>query len=74
MSVNNFAAIDLGSNNCRLLIAVARNNTFHVIDSFSQIVRLGEGLKKGFNLNDNAIARTIEALKFAKIKLKLKMY
>ena len=72
MSVNNFAAIDLGSNNCRLLIAVPRNNTFHVIDSFSQIVRLGEGLKKGFNLNDNAIARTIEALKICKNKIKAK--
>ncbi|MCK5444280.1 MAG: Ppx/GppA family phosphatase, partial [Rhodospirillaceae bacterium] len=39
-----YAAIDLGTNNCRLLVARINNGGFRVIDSFSRIVRLGEGL------------------------------
>ena len=39
-----FAAIDLGTNNCRLLIARPNGRSFRVIDAFSRIVRLGEGL------------------------------
>ena len=69
MKGNNYAAIDLGSNNCRLLIAKAHDNSYQVIDSFSRIVRLGEGLKKGFSLNENAIKRTLEALKICKAKI-----
>ena len=41
-----YAAIDLGTNNCRLLIVEATRNSFRVRDSFSRIVRLGEGLDK----------------------------
>ena len=58
-----FAALDLGTNNCRLL--VARNNPrgFRVIDAFSRIVRLGEGLAASGVLSEPAMARTVEALK-----------
>lgn len=61
-----YAAIDLGTNNCRLLIAKIGQNSFRVIDSYSRIVRLGEGLGKvktdRDTLCDSAIERTIEAL------------
>ena len=62
MNVNNYAAIDLGTNNCRLLIAKPYGNTYRVIDSFSRIVRLGEGLSNGYQMDEKAIERTIEAL------------
>ena len=59
-----FAAIDLGTNNCRLLIAkAASGGSFRVIDSFSRIVRLGEGLSETGRLSPTAIARTVAALK-----------
>jgi exopolyphosphatase / guanosine-5'-triphosphate,3'-diphosphate pyrophosphatase len=62
MNGNSYAAIDLGTNNCRLLIARACRNTYRVIDSFSRIVRLGEGLANGYQMNEKAIERTIQAL------------
>ena len=72
MNGYNYAAIDLGSNNCRLLIAKAYGRTYHVVDSFSRIVRLGEGLANGYHLNENAIQRTIDALKICKKKMNAK--
>lgn len=57
-----YAAIDLGTNNCRLLVAVPDGAEFRVIDSFSRIVRLGEGLGTSGRLSDEAMDRTIEAL------------
>lgn len=57
------AALDLGTNNCRLLVAEVRNGGFVVIDSFSRIVRLGEGLAHSDRLSDAAMSRTIAALK-----------
>ncbi len=65
-----FAAIDLGTNNCRLLVARAHRSAhgspsgdgFTVVDSFSRIVRLGEGLAASGRLSDAAIARTVDAL------------
>jgi exopolyphosphatase/guanosine-5'-triphosphate,3'-diphosphate pyrophosphatase len=57
------AALDLGTNNCRLLIARATDDGFNVIDSFSRIVRLGEGLIGSGRLSERAMARTISALK-----------
>ena len=69
MSGNVYAAIDLGTNNCRLLIAQVRNNAFRVIDSFSRIVRLGEGLSRNDRLNAEAIERTIEALRICADKM-----
>ncbi len=58
-----YAALDLGTNNCRLLVAVPDGNDFRVIDSFSRIVRLGEGLGASGFLADEAMERTIEALR-----------
>ena len=57
-----FAAIDLGTNNCRLLIATPTGSGFRVVDSFSRIVRLGEGLSASGALQPAAMARTLEAL------------
>ena len=65
-----FGAIDLGTNNCRLLVAVPSAEGFKVIDSFSRIVRLGEGLKEDKKISDNATERTLSALKICKDKMK----
>ncbi len=65
-----FAALDLGTNNCRLLIARPQGEGFTVVDAFSRIVRLGEGLAGSGRLSDAAIDRTIAALKICADKLK----
>ena len=66
-----YGAIDLGSNNCRLLIArPARNEGFRVIEAFSRIVRLGEGVSKTGRLSDSAMDRTVEALKVCADKMR----
>ncbi len=57
------AALDLGTNNCRLLIAHPKSNGFKVIDGFSRIVRLGEGVAGSGNLSDAAMDRTFDALR-----------
>ncbi len=57
-----YAALDLGTNNCRLLIARPARSGFRVVDSFSRIVRLGEGLTHSGRLSDAAMARAHEAL------------
>jgi exopolyphosphatase/guanosine-5'-triphosphate,3'-diphosphate pyrophosphatase len=57
------AALDLGTNNCRLLLARRTGEgRFHVIESFSRITRLGEGLSANGYLSEEAMARTIDAL------------
>ena len=56
-----FAAVDLGTNNCRLLIAEPQGKRFRVVDSYSQIVRLGEGLSASGELSEAAINRTLGA-------------
>jgi exopolyphosphatase / guanosine-5'-triphosphate,3'-diphosphate pyrophosphatase len=58
-----YAALDLGTNNCRLLVARGAGRGFRVIDAFSRIVRLGEGLAGTGRLSEAAMTRTIEALK-----------
>ena len=58
-----FGAVDLGTNNCRLLIAKPNGTSFRVIGSFSRIVRLGEGLHATGTLAPAAMTRTIDALK-----------
>ena len=59
-----YAALDLGTNNCRLLMARATGSDgFRVVDAFSRIVRLGEGLAATGRLSEAAMARTIEALR-----------
>lgn len=67
---NSYAAIDLGTNNCRLLIAKPSADGFVVIDAFSRIVRLGEGLAATGALSDAAIARAISALSICADKLR----
>lgn len=69
-----YAALDLGTNNCRLLVAVPQGpGKFRVVDAFSRIVRLGEGLGASGKLSDEAMARTIEALKVCRDKLNLRL-
>lgn len=58
-----YAALDLGTNNCRLLVAQPTRRGFKVKTSFSRIIRLGEGLSASGRLSDQAIERTIDALK-----------
>ncbi|MGC6400469.1 Ppx/GppA phosphatase family protein [Sphingomonas sp. FW199] len=65
-----YAALDLGTNNCRLLIARPQGDGFAVVDAFSRIVRLGEGLAASGRLSDAAIERTIAALRVCADKLK----
>lgn len=57
-----YAALDLGTNNCRLLVARPAGDSFRVIDAFSRIVRLGEGLGATGRLNDTAMTRAVDAL------------
>lgn len=66
-----YAALDLGTNNCRLLVAVpTRPGQFRVIDAFSRIVRLGEGLSTSGRLGKPAMDRAVEALKVCGDKLR----
>src|SRR5258706_15048626 len=66
-----FGALDLGTNNCRLLVARGPGSAgLHVIDAFSRIVRLGEGLALTGGLSAAAIERTIAALKICAAKLR----
>jgi len=65
-----YAALDLGTNNCRLLIVRPQGTGFAVIDAFSRIVRLGEGLASSGRLSDAAIERTVAALRICSDKLR----
>ena len=65
-----FAAIDLGTNNCRLLVAEPTGREFRVIDGFSRIVGLGEGVSQAGVLSEAAIQRTLAALKVCANKMK----
>ncbi len=65
-----FAAIDLGTNNCRLLIARPQGSNFVVIDAFSRVVRLGEGLAQSGRLSDAAMDRALGALTVCGEKLR----
>jgi exopolyphosphatase/guanosine-5'-triphosphate,3'-diphosphate pyrophosphatase len=68
-----YAALDLGTNNCRLLVAQpTRPGQFRVVDAFSRIVRLGEGLGASGMLSTEAMDRAIEALKVCASKLAAK--
>lgn len=64
-----YAALDIGTNNCRLLIARPSRHGFRVIDAFSRIVRLGEGVAKTGRLNPAAMERTIDALRICADKM-----
>ncbi|MHA6288257.1 Ppx/GppA phosphatase family protein [Maricaulis sp. CAU 1757] len=64
-----YGAIDLGTNNCRMLLAHRAGNGFHVIDAFSRVVRLGEGIGAHGVLSDGAMDRAVEALKVCASKI-----
>jgi exopolyphosphatase/guanosine-5'-triphosphate,3'-diphosphate pyrophosphatase len=64
-----FAALDLGTNNCRLLIASPRGRSLRIFDAFSRIVRLGEGVSASGALSEDAMARTLDALKVCAEKI-----
>lgn len=57
-----YAALDLGTNNCRLLVARPTYDSFRVVSAFSRIIRLGEGVAATRRLADSAIVRALEAL------------
>ena len=65
-----YAALDLGTNNCRLLIAKPSRRGFLVIDAFSRIIRLGEGVLSSGRLSPTAMNRTLDALKVCAEKMK----
>ncbi|MBL4871585.1 MAG: Ppx/GppA family phosphatase, partial [Robiginitomaculum sp.] len=67
-----FAAIDLGTNNCRLLIARSQSNGFKIIDSYSNVVRLGAGLSQTGRLSEESMAATLKALEVCAAKMKAK--
>lgn len=64
-----FAALDLGTNNCRLLIARRARNGFRIVEAFSRIVRLGEGLSRTGEMSDAAMDRAVAALKICADKI-----
>ena len=67
-----YAALDLGTNNCRLLVARPSGEGFRVVDAFSRIVRLGEGVSSSGRLSEAAIARAMAALAICRSKMKNK--
>ena len=67
-----YAALDLGTNNCRLLIACPTGDGFRVVDSFSRIIRLGEGVSATGCISEAAIERAIAALSICRDKIESK--
>jgi exopolyphosphatase/guanosine-5'-triphosphate,3'-diphosphate pyrophosphatase len=65
-----YAALDLGTNNCRLLIATPQASGFRVVEAYSRIVRLGEGLSQSGRLGEPAMERAIAALKVSAEKIR----
>jgi len=65
-----YAALDLGTNNCRLLIASPSGDGFRVVDSFSRIIRLGEGISATGSISEAAIERAIAALSICSDKIR----
>ncbi|MBV9259821.1 MAG: Ppx/GppA family phosphatase, partial [Pseudolabrys sp.] len=63
---------DLGTNNCRLLIARPTADGFRVVDAFSRIIRLGEGIGATGRISETAILRAVEALSICRDKMKNK--
>lgn len=64
-----YGALDLGTNNCRLLVARPTRRGFMIVDAFSRIIRLGEGVSRSGILSEQAMGRTIEALKMCSEKM-----
>ena len=65
-----YAALDLGTNNCRLLVARPAGDTFRVVDAFSRIIRLGEGVSRSRRISAAAIERAVEALAVCRDKMR----
>ena len=65
-----FAALDLGTNNCRLLIAAPTAQGFRIVDAYSRIVRLGEGLSQSGRLSEAAMERALAALRICADKVR----
>lgn len=65
-----YGALDLGTNNCRLLIATPAGRSFRVVEAYSRIVRLGEGLSQTGRLSDAAMERALAALKVSAEKVR----
>src|SRR6476659_435971 len=65
-----YAALDLGTNNCRLLVARPTGDGFRVVDAFSRIIRLGEGVSGSGRLSEAAIVRAVEALGICRDKMR----
>jgi len=65
-----YAALDLGTNNCRMLVARPTGHGFRVIDAFSRVTRLGEGLGRTGRLSEAAMARTLDALEACADKMR----
>jgi exopolyphosphatase/guanosine-5'-triphosphate,3'-diphosphate pyrophosphatase len=65
-----YAALDLGTNNCRLLVARPAADGFRIVDAFSRIVRLGEGVSQSGRLGEAAIERTLGALAVCRDKMR----
>ncbi|WP_299875617.1 Ppx/GppA phosphatase family protein [uncultured Sulfitobacter sp.] len=65
-----YAALDLGTNSCRMLIARPQGSGFHVVDSFSKSVQLGAGLEKTGRLSRGSMSRTLQALRICQQKLR----
>ncbi|MCC6863243.1 MAG: Ppx/GppA family phosphatase [Rhodobacteraceae bacterium] len=64
-----YAALDLGTNSCRMLIAQPMGSQFHVVDSFSKTVQLGVGLEASGRLSRGSVARTVQALRICQKKI-----
>ena len=67
---NTYGALDLGTNNCRLLVARPSEDGFVVVDAFSRVVRLGEGLASSGRISDAAMDRALAALSICGDKLR----
>src|SRR5947208_14325821 len=65
-----YAALDLATNNCRLLVPRATRDSFRVIDAFSRIIRLGEGITNSGLLSEAAILRAVDALRVCRAKMR----
>ena len=65
-----YAALDLGTNNCRLLVARPTADGFRVIDAFSRIIRLGEGVSASGRISETAIDRALAALAVCRDKMR----
>jgi len=65
-----YAALDLGTNSCRMLIAQPKGSQFHVVDSFSKSVQLGHGLESTGRLSRGSMGRTVAAMRICMQKLR----